>query len=185
MIRAKQGGFTDLFLFIVLATIVVFISGVFIYFSNTVTPEVKEKISQIDGLSGDGLGNNATQVVDNTLGVYQTTIGSLRWISVFIIVGMVLGIFIGSYMVQTRPVFFIPYLFLLIIAVIVSVPISNTYENLLNDATLGATYQSMGGASFIFEYLPIWVTVIGIGGAIIMFALMGKRQDQVYGGYYG
>jgi len=129
----------------------------------------------------DTVGNNASQVITNTMGVLNTTYGSLHWITVFLIGGMILSIFIGSYLVTTKPIFFIPYLFIVIIAIVVSVPMSNTYETLMSDATLSGTFIGFTGANWIMLNLPIWITIIGITGAIIMFSRMGKAEEVNYG----
>lgn len=179
----KRAGYTDLFLFMIIAVIIVFISGVFIYFGSIVTTEVHEKM---DGMQ---FGNkNATVVIDETLGVVNTSYQALYWISIFLIVGMIISIFIGSYLVTTKPVFFIPYIFILIIAVIIAVGLSNAYETVIQDPILASTFAGFVGANFILSKLPIWIAIIGGIGGIIMFARLGSREGDVYGGgggYYG
>lgn len=175
----KQGGFTDLFLFMIFAFILILVSGVFIYLSTTVTDEFRDNIDSL-GLVGDG-NNNASVVLENTLGHADASFRALYWISVFIIFGMILAIFIGSYMVTTRPIFFIPYIFIVIIAVIVAVPISNAFGTLSNDSTLGSTFQNFVGATWIMNQLPVIIAIIGVAGGIIMFVRMGKREEAYYG----
>lgn len=175
----KRGGFTDLFIFLIVAFVIVLFSGVFIYLSSTVTDEFRENIDNM-GLVGDG-NQNASQVLENTLGHANNSFTALYWISVFLIFGMILAIFIGSYMVTTKPVFFIPYMFVVIIAVIVSVPISNAYDTIKDNATLSATFSNFVGANWILGQLPIIVSIVGIAGGIIMFVRMGKREEQYYG----
>lgn len=179
MIKGKRGGFTDLFLFMIFAFIIVLISAVFIYMGAEVKDQLKSSLGNVSGLH-DVNGNNASVVVDNTLGRATTSYNALYWITVFLIVGMALSIFIGSYLVTTKPVFFIPYVFIVIIAVIVSVGISNAYETLTQDATLSGTFANFIGANFIMLNLPIWITIIGFVGGIIMFARMGRREEQFY-----
>jgi len=177
--KNKKGAFVDLYIFMIIAFAVVLISGIFIYLGIQTENKLQDTIGQMD--LGDTVGNNASEVIDNTMGVTNTTFDALHWITVFIIFGMVLGIFIGSYLVTTKPIFFIPYLFIVIIAIIVSVPISNSYETLANDVTIGATYQAFTGATFIMFNLPIFITIIGFVGAIIMFTRMGRREEVSYG----
>jgi hypothetical protein len=95
---------------------------------------------------------------------------------------MVLSIFMGSYLVTTKPIFFIPYIFIVIIAVIVAVGLSNAYEQVIQDPTLASTFAGFVGANFIMAQLPIWITIIGFVGGIIMFVRMGSREQQIYGG---
>lgn len=178
----KKGAFSDLFIFMIFALIIVFVSGIFIYLGGKVLTEVHD---EMDGKTfGD---KNATQVVDATFGAVNRAYQGLYWISWFLIVGMVISIFIGSYLVTTKPIFFIPYAFITVIAVIVSAGISNAYEQVIADPTLASTFAGFVGANFIMLKLPIWITVIGIVGGIIMFVRMGSKENDLYGGqqYYG
>ena len=175
----KRGGFTDLFLFIIFAFIIILFSVVMIYISNEATDTLRENIDSM-GLAGDGR-NNASVVLENTLGAGVESFNALYWISILLIFGMIIAIFIGSYMVTTKPIFFIPYLFITIIAVIVAVPVSNSYEMLYADTTLNSTFANFVGANWIMAQLPMIVAIVGMVGGIIMFARMGKKEV----GYYG
>ena len=178
LINNKQGGFTDLFLFMIFAFVIVLISGVMIYIGIQTEDQLQESLGKMD--LGDTMGNNASVVIDNTMGVTNTTFTALHWITVFLIGGMILSIFIGSYLVTTKPIFFIPYLFIVIIAIIVSVPMSNSYETLINNPTLSSTFAEFTGANWIMLNLPVWITIIGITGGIIMFSRMGRGEENVY-----
>ena len=180
MPKSKKGGFTDLFVFMIFAFIIIVVLGILLYVFGTAEDQLQETIGTMD--LGDTVGNNASQVIDNTIGSANISFTALYWLSVLIIFGMILGIFIGSYMVTTKPVFFIPYLFIWIIAIIVSVPMSNAYETISADPLLASTYANFGGGSFILGHLPSIVAIIGIVGAIIMFTQMGKKQEL--GGFY-
>lgn len=176
----KKGGLTDLFLFMIISFIIIVISAVFIYLSSRVNTELH---NSMDGMMfGD---KNATLIINDSMGKLDQTLQALYWISAFLIFGMILSIFIGSYMVTTRPVFFVPYIFILIIAVIVSVALSNAYEQIIADPTLASTYNGFIMPNFIMAYLPIWISIIGVAGAIIMYSRMGSRESQMMGGYYG
>ena len=176
--KSKHGGFSDFFLFMIFAFIVVLVCVVMVYITNTTRDKLHETMDDMD--LGDTMGNNASQVIDNTMGATAISFQALYWITAFLIFGMIFGIFIGSYLVTTKPIFFIPYLFIVIIAIIVSVPISNAYETLSNDATLSSTFSNFTASNFIMLNLPIWITIIGFVGGIIMFARMGKKEE-----YYG
>jgi F0F1-type ATP synthase assembly protein I len=174
----KKGGFTDLFLFMIIAIALVFMCGVMIFIGGKANTEIHDKL---DGkMFGDA---NATVVIDNTIGKVNQSYQALYWISVFLIVGMIISIFIGSYLVTTKPIFLIPYIFITIIAIIVSVGLSNAYELIIEDPTLASTFAGFVGANFILLQLPIWITVIGVVGGIIMFSRMGSKENE--GGYYG
>jgi len=176
IIKNKNGGMTDLFIFIIFGFAILLISGIFIYFGTTVTSEVHEKMDTMK--FGD---TNTTQVINQTIGKVNNAYQSLYWISIFLIIGMVLSIFIGSYLVTTKPIFFIPYFFITIIAIIVSVGISNAYELIIADKTLSSAFEGFVGSNFIMLHLPTWIAIIGVVGGIIMFVRMGSKEQDLYG----
>lgn len=180
----KKGGFTDLFLFIIFAFVILFISGVMIFIGTTTYNELKESFKDMT-FGGTVAPLNASENVDRTVGVVNNSYKALYWLSVVMIIGMALSIFVGSYMVTTRPVFLVPYIFIVIIAIVSSVFISNAYGELIADPTLADSFEGFVGANFIMGYLPIWVTVIGFVGGMIMFSRLGSKENQMYGGYYG
>lgn len=177
MIKGKQGGMTDLFIFMIFSIAILFICGVFIYMGGMATEQVHDTIDNMQ--FGDA---NTSEVIDQTFGQVNTAYQSLYWIAIMLIVGMVLSIFIGSYLVTTKPIFFIPYAFIVIIAVIIAVGLSNAYEQVIQDPTLASTFAGFLGANFIMLQLPIWIAIIGIVGGIIMFVRMGSRENDMYGG---
>lgn len=178
LIKNKRGGFTDLFIFMIFAFVIILISVVFIYIGNETEDQLQASLGQMD--LHDTTGHNASEVITATVGATNLSFGALYWITVFLIGGMIISIFIGSYLVTTKPIFFIPYLFVVIIAIVVSVPLSNAYETLSNNATLSSTFTGFVGANWIMLNLPIWISIIGIAGGIIMFARMGKKEERYY-----
>ena len=177
MLRNKKGDFVGIFVFMILALVLVLISGVFIYIGGETQEQLKNSLGGMDLAVDD-----VNETIDDTFGDVNASYSALYWISIFVIVGMVIGIFIGSYLVTTKPVFFLPYIFMVIISVIVSVGISNAYELIVNDATLASTFAGFVGANYILLHLPVWVSIIGFVGGIIMFARMGKGSEVSYYG---
>lgn len=171
----KKGAFADLFIFMIFAFVIVLISVLWVYMGGLVQGQLHESMDGMD--LHDTVGNDASQVIDNTIGDFNLAIASLHWISIFLIAGMILSIFIGSYLVTTKPIFFIPYIFIVIIAIFVSVPMANSYETLTNNEVLAPTFLGFSGANFVMLNLPVWITIIGFVGAIIMFSQLGKRED--------
>ena len=172
----KKGDFAGIFIFIIFAMVIIFVSGIFIYIGNTTETQLQASLG--DKMFGDV---NGSTTVTNTFGKVNLSYEALYWVSVFIIFAMMLGILIGSYMVTTKPVFIIPHIFISIIAVFISAGISNAYETIVTNPTLSGTFAGFIGANFIMLNLPIIVTVIAFAGAIIMFSRMGKREEFAVG----
>lgn len=178
----KGAGGLDLFIFMIMAIIFLVMFGMFIFMGQKVTTKLHEEMPTSVG----GGNANVTEVINQTMGKTSASFNALYWVSIFLIFGMAVGIFIGSYLVTTKPVFMIPYIFMVIIAIIVAVGISNGYETMLSnvqnaDADLDAVYDNFTGGNWILLHLPIIIAIIGMGGAIIMFARMGSREVNQYG----
>lgn len=164
----KRGNlFTDIILFMFIAFFLVVFAGVMIFVSSTTYTAVLNESDVIQNAVGDG--HNATTIITGTLGAVNLAYGTLHWTVVAIIFSMVISILITSFLVRTNPVFFIPYLFILIIDVIVSVPISNTYEIMYSNPVIASGFTGLTGASWIILYLPVWVTVVGLLAGVLMF----------------
>lgn len=176
----KKGGLTDLFLLIIIGFILVVFGAVMIYSVTIIQDEVVSEIEQT-GLVGDG-NNNATEVVESSLGAVEQSYGGLYWISILLIFGMILSILVGSFLVTTKPIFFLPYIVIVIIAIIISAGISNAYGTITETEELTAIFANYLGANFILFNLPYIIAVVGFTGGIIMFARMGSKQEV---GYYG
>src|SRR3990167_11336070 len=92
LMKDKRGGYTDIFLFIILAVIIVFVSVIFVYMGNQFETKLHEKL---DNKSTNV--TNFTKLIDENIGAVNSAYGALYWISIFLILGMIVAIFIGSY----------------------------------------------------------------------------------------
>ena len=179
-ILKKKGAITDLFLFMIIAFIIA-IAVVILYFAGvTMYNKLQENVGVFEKVL-EGTGENATEVINNTVGKVVASYQALKWITSMLIIGMILAIILTSFVVQTRPWAFIPYILTWIMAILISAPISNVYEDIYNNPMLTESFSGFWGQTFIFLNLPIWITVIGAIAGVVMFANM-IRQGQ-YGGY--
>ena len=155
----------DLMMFGIFTLILVVVSGIFIFVGITVKDELHENM---DNLSHDSV--NYTEIIDSTMGKVDEGYKVLYWGALLIIIGMIISIFVGAYFVPSHPIMFIPYIFIVIISIIIAVAISNSYFTMLDvSPELAEVFNGFLGANYILWYLPMWVTVIGFIGGIIMF----------------
>ncbi len=138
-----------------------------------------KEIVSIEGTIGND--RNISTYTSTTFGNLDIGFQSLRWISLVIIIGMMIGILLSAAMVRVHPSFFILYVMLTVSTIIFSIFISNSYSALLNTVGLGETLGSFKGSSYILTNLPIWTTVISFIGGIIMF--VGISRDSEQGGF--
>lgn len=178
----KRANFTDVFIFIIMAFAIMLICGIFIYIGVLSNNKLHESMDNLT-IAGNNENVNVSQIITNSMGAVNTAYQSLYWISWFLIIGMIIASFIGAYLVTSKPVFIIPYIILGIVAFIVSVGISNAYGIVMQDATLGSTFNGLVGGNFLMGELPLIVLIIEIVTGILMFSSIGNKQQ--IGGYIG
>ncbi len=170
----KKGAITDIFIFIVMAVALVLVVGVFLFGAN----EIKDTLEASPGLLSPEL--NLSDAAKDTVSVVVDGMDEAKMGTFILIFGMFLSIIVTSFLVRVHPLFFFIYLFVTIIAVIMAVPISNFYETFLTDPTLSVTFAGFTASNFILLNLPIWVTVVGLVGA--MFLLINMNRGEGFEG---
>lgn len=170
----KRGSFFDVILIIVVMFVTVLFFVGFSYGFGLLTSSVTNINSNIPGV-------NITETSNNTFGKINNGLPTLRWISLAIFVAMIISIMVSNFLVKTHPVFFILYILIVVVAILFSVPVSNAYEGILNsNSPLVSTLNGYSAMNFIFLNLPIFITIIGIMGAIFLF--LGIIYDSQQGG---
>lgn len=177
--KNKKGVISDLFVFMIVAFVLVIFTAIMMFGATKAEQEIYNNIDVFQDAVGEG--NNASEIVDQTFGRVPDSYEALKWINAMLIIGMFISILVHSYLVRIRPVFMVPYILVTIIAIIVSVPLSNVYEQLYENPTLASTFTGFFGQTYIFLNLPIWITIIGLIGGLIMFVNIVKQGQ--YGGY--
>lgn len=177
LINDKKGSYIGMFILIVVAIIILFVSAIFIYIGELTEEKLHETMDDMD-IFGD---TNASEVIDSTFGKVNQAYSHLTWITVMLIFGMVISIFIGSYKVRTEAVYFIPYIIISLICIIISVGIANAYEDVIANETLASTFATFTGGNFFMLNLPMFMTVIAFIGGIIMYISWTTKEDYRYG----
>lgn len=165
--KNRKGGIMDIFVAMAMALVLIVVLVLLTFSANTVKTKMLQQAPAIQSsFSND---TNVSQIIENTVGGVTSSYDTFKWISVLLIFGFFLSILVSAFLVKTHPAWFIGYVLMIIIAVVLSVYVSNTYEKLMNDSTLAATFLGFTGANYIFLYLPIWILVIGIIAGILMY----------------
>jgi len=165
---------TDLILMSILGFITVIIAGFFIYAQSEVGGQLETQFEELTTKSESG--TNYTEAYDEGFGTLGNAYSTLNWLTGFMLFGYALAIFFSAYMVNTRPIFFIVFLFSTAISILLAVVISNAYAEITATTQLASSFTGMYGANFILQYFPLWVAGIGVIGMIIMFARFKKSE---------
>jgi|TARA_Y100000310_G_scaffold152812_1_gene152242 hypothetical protein len=156
--KNKRGDFTGL-LFL-LATISVL--AIFLLVLGYVTPLINDELITQIGISEEINGSfiASNNVAANTFPVI--------WMVVF--AGLMLGVFATAWFIPTHPIFFPFFVILLVVAVLVSIALSNAYEELTNNITLQSTSLQQQAIAFLMFNLPYVAVILGIIVLILSFA---------------
>jgi len=173
LINNKRGSILDIFIWIILSFVVVVFFATWMWGHNIITTT----LTSID--TGDS-NINVSDAAVKTFGQVNSALAWLRILAWVIIFAEILTIIISNFYVNSHPIIFIPYLFIIIAAVMFSVYISNYYETLISNDLLGSTITSFTGGSFIMLNLPLWTTIVGFIGLI--FLTIGILRDRQLGG---
>lgn len=172
----KGQSFFDVMIFMVFAFLLVIGFGIFIYVfgqANALTSTITTPANSIV---------NITAVFNQTFGELNNGLQSLRYVAFAILFGMIVNILLSNFLVKNHPAFFFLYLGITILAVILSAFISNSASTIINNPIFASTFaNSMPEGTFILNYLPIWVAVIGFFGGVILY--IGITRDEGTGGF--
>jgi hypothetical protein len=85
-------------------------------------------------------------------------------------IGFILAMIISSWIVGGNPVFMFIYFIIVVVSVILSMVLANTWESVTQASTFGTTINNFPIANHILSYLPLYIAIIGVLGLIVMFA---------------
>ncbi len=162
---------TEILTWIVIALTVALFLGLWVYGHGLLT----------DALTSIGVqsGTNISEAAESTFGQMNDAMANGVAILGFVILfATALSILINNYFIREHPAVLIIHILVTLLAVVVSVYVSNTYANLLTGQPFSSNLIAMKAVSYIMLHLPTWVTVIGIFGAIILAIRIIRTRDE-------
>jgi len=179
--KNKKGAITDIIMWVIISIVfVIFMALLYYAFGTKVFPALKEGFKSFQNVNGKNVTNMTNYVMDSAI---KGMTDSFGWITFGVLFVMAINILLGCFLVRIHPaVAFTIYILVGLAAFVVSVPVSNGYETIINSGSEFASVLSteFKGASFIMLHLPIWVTVIFFTGLILLLA--GIPKDEGAGG---
>ena len=110
---------------------------------------------------------------DNT----TVAINNMDWIFLIAYFGLHIGLIVLAYMLRSHPVVYIAGIFIIIILVMISAPLSNVWEDIINSVDFIGNAASVPKTSFIMGKLPLFETIFGFI-TLLAFAAFA-RGDQL------
>jgi hypothetical protein len=170
----KKGGLFDIFIvLIVMLTMFIFFAS-FMYGFGLMTDKVTDITIPTDIV-------NVSQAGEDVFGKINAGLSALKWLALIITFSMVIAIMVSNYLVRASPSFYFVYVLITVIGIVFAVNISNAYESILTpEGVLTPTLQSFSGMNYLMLNLPIFITIVGLLGALFLF--IGIIVDRDSGG---
>lgn len=161
---------------VILVGVILFTFATLFFVVNFTATTITNRMMAISAI------NQSSSTVTALQGV-QTTVNRLDYVLFGIFVGLTLAIIISGWFIGGHPIFMFIYFIVLAIGVAFSTILSNTWETISTVGAFGSTVNSFPITNHILLSLPIYVTVIGFIGIVVMFAKPFFQQNAGYGGY--
>lgn len=165
----KKGGILDLVLAIVLSIVTVVCLVLFMFMGHTINTQLHNVSGVIQASFSDNA-TNVTAIMDQSVGKLETSFNAFTWIAPLFIFAFFISIVLSAFIVKQHPAWLFGYALIVVISVILSVYISNTYQTLMATPELATTFYSFILANYIFIYLPYWVTLFGFIAGVVMYS---------------
>jgi len=172
ILNDKKGSLIDIIIFIIFAFVIVVFFGMYLYGHALVT-------DTLEGITTPVGNTNLSEIAKDTFGQVDEGLQTLKILSFALIFGMILTMLLSNFLIKVHPAFFFAYVGINILAVILAVTLSNQYELLLSNDVFGSTLMGFTASNYVLLYLPVWATVIGFLGAIIL--MIGIIRDREFG----
>lgn len=178
-LREKKGAMGGLIGAVVGLSLIMILTFIFVTLAAVYSAGFQTITDSVIGLPSVG-NYNLSQYGTTTFGNINTGIEQLKWISIGLMVGMIIGFLAGLYLIRLSPFWFGAYVLLSAIMVLFSVYISRTYETLYNTGGfLGGALQEFSAASYMIIWLPeIIAGIAAVGAIILMVSFPGKETGE-------
>ena len=178
----KRGMATaNLFLFIIVAFIVVLLLGTFLYSYNAITGSLLD--SGVDAVGQV----NLTDATEKTMGKINTAmLSNANIVAIFFLFAMVMAMFLVAYMTRDEnpAIFFAIDILIIIFAYILAVYITNSYETVLAALPFSSIFTTnLNYATSFLLLLPKIVLITGVITMIISYSAIPKTKEEEVGGY--
>lgn len=148
---------------VIFVSVILLVTALFLFIGNFITNTIMDKVLVHPVM-------NSSQGAVDTYNTVKTNANKLDYVYFAYFIGLTLGIIITGWLVGGNPIFTFFYVILLIFGVLISPILSNTYESVINTPAITATSAHFPITNFIMQNLPMFVTIIGMLGLLVMFA---------------
>lgn len=185
MLRNKRGLANQILIIIVMAIILILLILGFFAF-QLVGPPLVSTLQETSGTLRSTFQETHEESLINasesSIIPASQSLNNLEWLSYTLFGVMFIVWVIMCFYVRTYPFLMVIWIILVIIMVVLSIYLAVVYQDIRVQPGLSDYYQSWENTDFMLKNLPIVVTILGIGGGIVMFMLASREQEAEIGG---
>ncbi len=121
---------------------------------------------------------NISKATEDIWGQADESIQALKLVAITYILSLGASIIIIGFLERKHPFLFFVYMLIVLLGVIFAPTISNAYEELLTSGIFDGGLIEFTAANFILLNLPVFVLIIGFGGAIGLFINLVRGNNE-------
>jgi len=170
LVSGKKGDVTDPLIFLV----VVFTFSIILFIFAFIIPQISQGL-ELGGLNNTPEGANAIDKLED-FGTLTIQRGFF-----LLVMGLMMGTLISSFLVRTHPIFLFLYIFMLGLTILIATYLGNAYDQLRSIPLLADTLASQTLINLIMENLITIILSMGALSIIIVFAKFSSSGRSVQG----
>lgn len=181
--KGQLGGIlNNIQMVLLIALVLGFIVGA-VFILGTVGPivsgEGKNIATQIrTAVNQNNPNTNLSAATTTTTTIVENVLGTGELLVYMFFMGLFIGYLILAYNVRTYPYLAFFWVFLMVVMVVLSVIVSNAYQQAAANGPTASFYTAWGTNNFLMENLPFIVAVIGIIGGILLFVIVQRVPEE-------
>jgi len=160
----KASTLDNIFLLVKIFGFAFFVLIMFLIWAEFTTDRLNSELWDKSSI-GSSIRNNTTVAIDN-----------MDWIFLVAYFGLHIGIIILAYMLRSHPVVYIAGIFIIIILIMISAPLSNVWNEVLTESVFSSTVSKVSKTSFIMDRLPLFECIFGFI-TLLAFAAFAKSEQ--------
>jgi len=107
------------------------------------------------------------------------TFNNMDYLLFGVFAGLVIAMLVTAFLVNVHPIFFPLFIFIMLIAVLISVPLSNVWITISTNPVFSNNITYFSLTNHLMCNLPYYVTVFGFIGIIVLYAKTRSQNEFV------
>jgi hypothetical protein len=155
----KKGEVYDILIWLITIFVFAIVLFIFVFIIPNITT----------GLRSAGL-NNTPEGISAINHLETNVTGTINYGFMMLFIGLIIGVFISSFLVRTHPIFLFMYIFFLAITILVSFYLGNAYDSMIANPIFSNMLSQANFITLVMEHIAEISVGVGVVSMIIVFA---------------